>query len=458
MGIWVGSILFLLCVLAAGCSAERHPNVVLITMDTTRRDHLSVYGYERPTTPKLLKLADAGVRLDNAYAPTPTTAPSHASIFTALHPRAHGVLKNGIRLRSDGMNLAEKFRNAGYQTAGFVSSFVLTSKFGWARGFDTYDDRFTATESSGGGNSFVWEGQRVFETFDRRADHTARRAIDWLETERDAERPFFLFAHFFDPHDPYRPPAAYAKRFEMGGASSIQRSIGRYDAEIAFTDLEIGVLLDALDEQGLAATTLVVVTADHGEGLLDHGHMTHGAQLYEEAVRVPLILRFPSVLPPGGVVAAPVSLVDLAPTLFELAGLGFDATGLHGSSFAGLLLMGDDADARIADGNPAPVFLYRRPYDGEVEIAGRHPRGEAFGLREGRWKYIEGPDEGTRELYDLSADPEEQRNVASQYPKRAERLADRLHEWRRTVIRPQAPPLAVSPEDRARLRELGYVD
>ena len=445
-------VLLLIGLLAGACSGDRPPNVVLITLDTTRRDHLSAYGYERATSPRLAAFARQGIRLDNAYTPTPTTAPSHASIFTSLYPTSHGVLKNGIRFDAPGLHLAERFSEAGYETAAFVSSFVLRSKFGWGRGFGTYDDRFQRAESSGGGNSFLWEGERIYEVFDRRADHTARRAIEWVEELRDPERPFFLFVHFFDPHDPYAPPGRFARRFVGSGKSGLDLAVGRYDAEIAFTDLEIGEFLDALQRAGLAPETLVVITADHGEGLRDHGHMWHGAQLYEEAMRVPMLLRWPGVLPAGRILDSAVSLVDLAPTLLELVGLSIDAEPLDGRSFAPLLRMGE------VEGAPRDIFFYRRPYSGKAEIGGSWPNGEAFGVRSGGWKYIEGADEGTRELYDLSADPEERHNLAVEQPHQARRMAGLLQEWRDAQVHVTPAASRVSPQDRARLRELGYTD
>ncbi|MCH2170340.1 sulfatase-like hydrolase/transferase [Myxococcota bacterium] len=433
--------------LAAACSAPPQPNVVLVTLDTTRSDHLSAYGYDRPTSPNLEKLAADGARFDAAYATSATTAPTHASIFTGLHPPVHGVVRNGVPLSEATETLAERFAAEGYQTAAFVSSFVLQSRFGLDRGFEIYDDDFEKRESSGGGDSFEWEGRRVYEVFDRRADHTTRRAVRWLKEERDPNRPFLLFVHYFDPHDPYRPPRAFSERFASDHQGELERLIALYDAEIAFTDLQLGVLLRALDDADLRDETLVVVTADHGEGLLDHGHMAHGAQLYEEATRVPLLARWPGRIPPGRVVDAHVSLVDLAPSLMDLAGVRGPELG---RSFAA-------AFSEVGEPvTPRPVFLFRRPYPLEP-VGEAESRGSQFGVRSGRWKYLEAPEEETQELYDLVDDPAERRDLWAEQPGVARDLQQLLAEWRQS--HPQGTPApSVNPRDRERLRALGYGD
>ncbi len=432
----------------ARCGAPAPPlNVLLITLDTTRTDHLSAYGYARDTSPRLAELAAEGVRFDAAYAPTATTAPSHASLFTAAMPPLHGVLKNGIPLSAELPTLAEEFAAAGYDTAAVVSSFVLTSRFGLSRGFSHFDDAFEARESSGGGNSFVWEGERVFEVFDRRGDYTTRRAARWLAENRDPERPFFLFVHYFDPHDPYAAPGHFANRFAPDDDSELTREIARYDSEIAFVDRQVGALLDSLERTGLRDDTLVVVTADHGEGLLDHGHMAHGAQLYEESVRVPLLVRWPHGVTPG-VIDTPVSIVDVGPAILELAGVGSHLADDGAAAHLAASMRG------TAEPRAAPIFFYRRPYAGDASDG---PRGEKFGMRDGRWKYIDGPAEGRRELYDLVADPGERTDALATRQDVATRLAAQLELWRGEHP-PRGPAGRVDATDRERLRTLGYVE
>jgi arylsulfatase A-like enzyme len=409
------------------------PHILLVTIDTLRADRCSGYGYPQPTTPRLDALARQGVRVADAYAPMATTGPSHASMFTGLHPRAHGVVKNGYLLAPERRTLAEALRAAGYATAAVVSSFAVDAKFGLAQGFEVYDDDFPAEGASV--KQRRWEGLAVAGGFDRRADAVGARAISWLARERPRGRRFFLWVHYFDPHAPYDPPEPHKSRFRAA-----------YDGEVAFADAELGRLLDALDDAGLRESTLVVVTGDHGEGLGDHGHQEHGLNIYEEAVKVPLAFRWPGRLPAGSIVPGPVSLVDLEPTLLQLA-LGAPAGGA-GRSLAPLLAQ------RAAPDPERPIFMERRFYDPDSQKALRI-KGEKLAVRRGAFKYLEAPEEGTQELYDLSADPGELENLAAQEAARVRELRSLLDGFRRGT-RPGAAQ-RVSPEDQERLRALGYV-
>jgi arylsulfatase A-like enzyme len=432
----------LLVALALACTRESGPpNVVLISLDTTRHDHLSVYGYERETTPNLERLAEQGVLFSRAYAPAPTTGPSHATLFTSLHPITHRVVKNGRVLMSAHVTLAERLHARGWTTAGFVSSYVLDARFGWDQGFERWDDDFDRVSAT----TMVPSGAGA-EVFDRTADATTRRAVAWLEGERDASRPFFLFVHYMDPHEPWVAPPEFVQRFRtadlpLDGMSGL---IARYDAEIAFTDHQIGELFAALDRLGLARNTLVAVSADHGEGLMQHGELNHGTQLYEEQVRVPLLLRWPRRLPAGRVVDGAVSLIDVAPTLLALAGVApepGDAT--QGRSLVPVIEGGETID-------PAqPIFLFR-PDNSEIP-------GEQYAVRQGDWKLVVGPGEGARELFDLTRDPGERDDQAASQPARAQELEDRIRAWLREDGRPDVDPGQVSQEDLERLRALGYV-
>ena len=445
-------------------------NVLLVSIDTLRSDHMSVYGYERATTPALEDLAAQGARFDAAYSPTATTAPSHASLFTSLYPPTHRVIKNGRVLAEHHETLAEVLTSWGYRCAAVVSSFVLNAKFNYDQGFESWDDDFSQARSPLGVT--VWEGGRVAGKFYGRADDTTRRAIDWL-VGRASEQPFFLFVHYYDPHDPYDPPGGWVERFGADAleASGVDRAIARYDAEIAFTDSEVGRLFEALDDLGLADDTLVVVTGDHGEGLMDHGHLNHGVDIYEEAVRVPLIVRLPRRIAAGSRVAVPVELTDVAPTILELVAETRPSPGppgnhprpseslqdsggaVSGRSLAALLSGDALAEER-------PIYFYRRHYDGAM-VGRVWAEGEKFGLREGRWKYTRGSESQHEELYDLDADPAERDNLADSRRDVAEVLAERLEAWRTSVSRPHstaAPLSAPSEEDRARLEALGYVD
>lgn len=459
------ALALLLAIVALGCGRDRAPappttlpNVLFVTLDTTRADHLSAYGYARDTSPNLARIAAEGVRFDRAYSSASSTLPSHVSLFTGREPTGHGVVKNGLRLAPGIETFAERLRARGAQTAAIVSSFVLDRRFGLDRGFDHYEDDFTADQAS-----FKTESWNGFEigggAFDRRANFTTDRAIRWLDEQRDPARPFLLFVHYFDPHDPYDPPPPWNQRFAAAGgapeslANALQRRefVDAYDGEIAFTDAEFGRLLAHLEARGLAENTLVVVTADHGEGLTQHGAMGHAVNVYEEAVHVPLLLRWPGVLPAGRKLAAPVAAIDVLPTLLAMLGVAHeDALGgrdlgaaLHGGELAA------DAD----------VFTHRRPYDKSQIVDGTRVFGELFALRRGNWKWIQGTQDGTRQLFDLARDPSESTNLANREPARADEMS-RAVATHRDEQQQIAPPAAteVAPDDQQRLRALGYVD
>lgn len=456
------ALLFCALLLAAGSlgcgpdaasrrAADVRPNILLISMDTTRADHLSAYGYGRPTSRRLEALAAQGVRFERAYAPSATTGPSHASLFTSLYPMRHGVVKNGIPLDQEIETLAETLSGAGFDTASVVSSYVLSSEFGYDQGFARFDDDFSGAQVPSGTTS--WEGREIEGKFYGSADDTTRRALAWLGDERDASRPFLLFVHYFDPHDPYLPPPGFVPPFEPGPKEQLKLNRTRflYDVLLAFTDQEIGRLLDGLAGMGLSEDTLVIVTADHGEGLMQHGHMFHGVHLYEEGVRVPLILRWPGRLAAGRVEREPVALLDLAPTLLDVAEIA-PSTAHQGRSLAPSLL---SEDIEIA---ARPVFLYRRHYAGGEVAPGIEAKGEKFAIRAGRWKLIDGPAEASLELFDLDADPGETEDVASAHPDVVARLQVALRDWYSMDADTRKPLPELDPESRARLEALGYTE
>jgi len=448
------AVLTLLLPLAAACAPEPPAgpaNLLLVTLDTTRSDHLSVYGYARDTTPRLRGLAETGTRFAQAYAATATTGPSHATLFTSRYPISHGVVKNGVRLRNGEHTLAEHLLARGYATAAFVSSYVLDRRFGWGQGFEHYDDEFTTLGASVEPRH-EWRAHPIEHGFDRRADATTRRAIAWLRATRPRGRPFFLFVHYFDPHAPVVPPEPFRTRFAAApDATRLERRVGLYDGEIAFVDEQIGVLLDALAELDLERSTLVAVTADHGEGLMQHGHMAHGVHLYEEAVRIPLLLRWPHRVPAGRTLESPVGLVDLAPTLIALIGVDAEATDFPGESLAGVVLEGRHLAPKRA------VYLQRRHYDAEPR-GSRSVVGDLFGIRQDRWKYLESGDGEHRELYDLVLDPGETHDLAREHPEQASRLSARIAAWKDRQPRGVEAPLEIDETSREGLEALGYAE
>ncbi|MCP4572910.1 MAG: sulfatase-like hydrolase/transferase [bacterium] len=445
------TVLTLTASCGSGPDGSSTPNILLITLDTTRTDHMSVYGHAHRTTPFLEEFAREGTVFLEAYSSAPATAPSHATLFTSLSPLTHRVVKNAITLGEHQVTLAEMLRDRGYRTAAVLSSFVMNAKFGLDQGFDHYDDDLPALGSSI--RQVEWEGEKVIGGFDRRATETTDRAVDWLTNERPADAPFFLFVHYFDPHDPYKPPPPYRSRFvDKSITKRFERRINSlYDGEIAYTDDQLRRLFASLDSLGLADDTLVIITGDHGEGLMQRGYQFHGAHIYDEAVRVPLLLRWPGRVVSGARIAGAVTIADVVPTIHDLLGWKAERLLFQGRSLAPALGAGGSPPADL------PVFLYRIPYDPHEEL-GVWVDGEKHAVRFGKWKYLVSESEETVELYDLDADPGELVDVADLHPDRTSELAAMLADWRAAVTRDDS--LAIQPElsesEIQKLRALGY--
>jgi arylsulfatase A-like enzyme/Tfp pilus assembly protein PilF len=405
-----------------GAVPARLPNVLLITIDTLRWDHVGAYGASDVTTPALDGLAARGVRFETAIMHAPLTAPSHASILTGLTPIRHGVRDNGAFVLPASLpTLATVFRDAGYATAGFISGFPLDRRFGFAHGFETYDDRLPPSGAAPGAGAT-----------ERHADDTTAHVTDWIDrhaTHADAaqkERPWLVWVHYFDPHAAYQPPPQYLQQFPTR----------RYDGEIAFVDAQIARLLGHLGNRDALARAITLVTADHGESLGEHGEETHGVFIYDSTLRVPLIVAGMGV--PSGRVAAVVARgVDVLPTLLDLAGVPAPQS-LDGRSLRPAI------DGRPMADEPAYI---------ESLLASRNFGWAALrGMRDARWKYIDAP---SREVYDLTADRRESINRFAERPERAAAMARGL-----AAATDRATPAAAQPvaaETAARLRALGYI-
>ncbi|MBU0637656.1 MAG: sulfatase-like hydrolase/transferase [Planctomycetes bacterium] len=397
-------------------------NVLLITLDTTRPDHLGCYGYEQAQTPTIDSLLTCGVRFDDAVTSVPTTLASHATLLTGLYPPTTGVRDNGHYSLAPGfVTLAEVLKGAGYDTAAFVSSFVLDRRFGLAQGFDVYDFE-VARDGQRGPASLEHE---------RRAHDVTSSAIGWLRARGDSgsARPFFAWVHYFDPHHPYDSPLASTGAYGNNP----------YDAEIAFVDLHVKRLLGLITEQGLRERTLVVLVSDHGEGLSEHGEDLHGIFVYESALRVALILSNPRLFSAGyRVDDRVVGTVDVLPTVLELLGLPAPAL-CDGQS----LLLRDTPERAIYIETVYPLNM------GCSALRGLRRHGD---------KYIEAP---RPEYYDLRSDPAELANIYEGGGAQVEALCDQLRalvdeRWSEN----EASSLAqrqLSPQERTRLEALGYV-
>lgn len=427
--------------------AEPHRSVLLVVIDTLRVDKLGCHGSQLGATPRIDALAEVGVRFERAYSHAPWTLPACASILTSLYPPQHGAggrVPDFRRLPDSIRTLPECFQDAGFATAAVVNVDFLTKTFGMTQGFDHVD----------------------FEVYPsniqvRPAKATTEAALKWLRS--GGKRPFFLLVHYFDPHLVYAPPPEYRRAFaepeDRNSASwvfgtrqqivayrqglvnfdtaTIRRAERLYDGEVAYTDHEVGQLLDGLGELGLADSTVVVLTADHGEEFLDHGGFEHGHSLYEELVHVPLII-YAAGQATGRSVASVVGHVDLAPTLCELAGIAPDPAFV-GKSLVGLM--------NGATGDDRPIIF-------EGNFWGKPLRGW---LQDDHKLIV--PTYVPAKLFNLAEDPREGKDLASIDPERLKRMvADLELAYKGMAARMQVESSRVelSPDEQRRLRALGY--
>jgi arylsulfatase A-like enzyme len=396
-------------------STHEIKNVLLISIDTCRADHLSCYGFNKKTTPNIDRIAKQGVLFENAYSPIPTTLPAHVSMFSGRVPPYHGAHKNGDALTDAPLEmLAEVFERNGYSTAGFVSSFVLDSQFGAGRGFDHYDDDIQVNE----GNLLVSE---------RKGGQTNARVLDWLETNGDNS--FFLFLHYYDPHYRYDPPEPFRSAY----------ADDPYAGEIAYVDHCIGQVVETLKERGVYDSTLIVITSDHGEMRGDHGEDTHDYFIYQSAIKVPLIVKVPGGKK-GKRVNDNVGLIDIAPTLCALTGHPL-STKVDGSDLSNYIF----GTAASQD---------ERPYYCESMRAIEYDCNPLFGVVSGDYKYIQ----TTRpELYHLADDPGETINLAAEKPQRSRIMQDQIQQAIESGAVTKNAPSELDGETRSRLASLGYI-
>lgn len=415
-------------------------NLLLITMDTTRADRLGAYGGPPGLTPHLDALAARGRLFRRAYCPMPLTGPSHASLLTGRTPRELSVVQNGMPLQAEAPTLAETLRARGYRTGAVVAAFPVSSKLGFARGFEYFDDDFAVAGAASRLTAARLAGSvgllEVKARLQRPANEVTDRAVAWLVAEEN--RPFFLWVHYFDPHTPYEPPPPY-----RDVSDAADPHVRRYEGEVAFMDAEIGRLLEALDQAGLRDSTLIAAVADHGESLGEHDYYyDHGRDVYEPSMRLPLIVAAPP--------AAPCLCMRST-----LGGPAVDVTkplpleALHEFALQGLA-----AGARRPDFSPLERDeVYGESWEGEFHyqmiIA-------TVGEERRPFKLVLEPRTGDVELYDLLADSAEEDNVAEAQPEIVRDLRRRL-----VAHFDAQPPLTTGgpadAETKKKLRSLGYM-
>jgi len=390
--------------------------VILVSVDTLRADRLPAYGYGGVETPAIDRLVADAVLFERAYSHSPQTLPAHVSMFTGLLPVEHGVRDNlGFAVGPEQTLLPELLAPLGYRSAAVVSSYVLRKEVGLARGFDSYDDRLPQALPGASSAQAQRDGSESLQVAER-----------WLTENAVPGAPVFLFLHLYEPHAPYAPPDRFA-RYEP------------YDGEIAYADEIVGRLFDYLRARGLYDDALIVLLSDHGEGLGDHGEQEHGVFLYDEAIRVPLVMKLPGGRQAGRRVAVPVQHIDLLPTLLDLVDAPVPAR-LRGRSLRPLLA-GDDGGWQ--ERYVYAEALYPRYHFGWSEL---------YALTTAQHRYIRAPRE---ELYDLITDPDERENLVAQRARTVRDLGAALDELRGAG--PLQAPAAISDDALRRLRSLGYL-
>ncbi len=434
---------------ATATATRRQPNVLLITVDTLRADKVGAYGYAMADTPNLDRLASEGTRFSRVLTQIPQTNPSHAALFTGLYPSTNGVLVHMVdKLKPGAQTIASVFSDAGYKTTGIYSWVSLDPQFcGFDRGFQSYNGYIvnrngvfanSQLESLAAiyrqlksalpivSTSNIQLGDNYEETMDGRADVTTAAALAWLDGYKSTD-PFMTWIHYYDPHYPYSPPAPYDHILGLKYSGTIDGSIETvhkiqqkqltptpddiarlfelYQGEIAFADAQIGKLFDALRTRGLLDDTIVAITGDHGESFAEHGDWFHGWNLWQTETGVPLILRYPSRISAGRVNDTPVQLVDLLPTLADLARIR-PKQSVQGVSLVPLLDGTDDGSQRAAF----------------TELS----TGPGVSLVTGNWTMIKDLSNGQEQLYNLLDDSAENSDLSKAEPTVAANLSARL--------------------------------
>jgi choline-sulfatase len=433
-------ILALAALLIAGVAIWRHfaprpneiRNVLLISIDTCRADHLGCYGYPLDTTPNIDAIAGEGIVFEHAISPLPYTLPAHCSMLTGTLPPYHGVFDNSdYKLGEGNVTLAELLKKQGFSTAGFVSSFILDSRFGLGQGFDFYDDDFE-------------EASNTMDINQQTGGETTRDVIEWLRTHKDEKN--FIFLHYYDPHFTYEPPEPFASKFRNVPPPENVRTrfeqvlFDGYAGEIAYTDHCIGQVIDKLRELGLYDSTMIIITSDHGEMLGQHGEGFHGYFVYEPAIRVPLIFKLPR-LSKHKRIKSTVGLVDIVPTVCSVLGIDL-STPIQGQ---------DLSPCFDSDWKPASD---RHLFCQSLEPT-KYNANSLLGVVTDRYKYIK----TTRsELYDLVEDPDELNNIVVGQADRSQTMETKLHQILQETTRSKEDGKEqLDNQTRERLESLGYI-
>lgn len=387
-------------------------NILLISIDTIRADHLSCYGYKKMKTNNIDYLANTGIMFTKAFCQVPLTLPSHTSIMTGLYPHHHGVRNNGTYIfDKKSPTLAKILKEKGFKTAAFISAYVLDRRFGLDFGFELYDDEVPINPLS----------PHQLEA-ERKAEEVSKKALKWLKNNLNNK--FFLWIHYYDPHTPYAPPKKYADKYE-----------DPYDGEIAYVDDQIGLLITFLKKNNIYSDTLIIIIGDHGEAFGEHQELTHGMFLYDTTIHIPFIIKFPK-FNKHKKINATVRSIDLFPTILDL---------LHINNYK-------------SDGNSLIPLIksFSRKNNlinyAETLYPNNFKWSPLFSIRTKEWKLIDSP---KPELYDLLNDPEEKANIIQKYPEKAKKFMDLLQSIKK--YEKSSASVYVDKETREKLQALGYI-
>ena len=440
----------------SGGLPARH--VIVVSFDTARADHLGCYGNAWIKTPRIDELASESILFEDYMTVVPMTLASHTSLLTGKYPHTHGAPRNGYTVNEENVMLPEILKEEGFHTAGFAASFVLSARFGFAQGFDYYDEDFSVSSD-----------EHVSYPSERVAAVVTDAAIAYLE-EREVPENLFLFLHYFDPHKPYRPPAEYVDMYE--GNETVTRWLEEtegvprnryaemrmalhYAGEVTYMDEHFGRMMDYLDGRGILEEALLIVTSDHGDNFWGHPvQWDHGFTVYQSTVDAICIIRLPQARNGGKRIEHLFASIDVMPSVLSFLGLEAPA-GTEGRSI--------DLTASSIPPPRTNCFCQASKSEGVAETDPQWLNiRKAACIREGKWKYVSVPYQGTEELYDLSRDPGEHHDLLADPTPMSRAQADRLRPVLRTWVESAAPlPSSLAEKDREdtirRLKSLGYL-
>lgn len=427
----------------------KKPNIVLITIDTLRADHLQCYGYAKDISPNIDHLAEKGILFSNTISQASTTPVSHASILTGLYPYHHGLRYlhggNHYELENNVITLAEILQDRGYRTAAFISAFPLISeRYNLSQGFEYYDEDFTIYDNTVNCPLCKLKGLVNTGKSQRRSDETNKKVFEWLE-DHGGER-FFIWIHYFDPHDSLLiPPEEFLRKFPSL-KDNHENTVEMYDIDIAYSDYQFGELWNKVKKSGIDENTIFILTSDHGQGLNDHDYWSHAKKLYQEQIHIPLIIKY-SKLPQGRKISGITRTVDIVPTIMDILCLSISEYQFDGISLLPYIMEGK----ALPDLSAYSETHYPRILNGDSPL---------FSVIDNKWKFIyHSEKEEVSQLFDLKIDPKESKNVIEKHLELKQRFKNYLQKENVFIDENSMPKQqSIEKDVLEKLKSLGYLD